>query len=497
MEGCSVSNEIVAVGIDSNDNANSVSDEISASVTPAVADTLAFDALDATAQGAVREAQRLRKEARRAAKEAKKRNAAAAPEGEPDYPTTISLDDYHDACPNGLFRDPNLPPTEAALALLLRALDAGDEQAAGLQRCQYFQFSSRDEDALWDARFNARLAWEGFFTITGRTRGRNAPVEPLPELQPFYGVLTWPNFESAKHVRHTLAKLSREPHKYVLRHNVDPERTWKVVEAYHTQQNGSNWLTRRYFDMMQEAHAVPSINFSLHCVELFEAATGGDEGAATVNSGEGAEEHSMGGGAPASPEIAVGGRVRIDGLSSRADLNGTVATVLSFDDAAGRWAVRCEAAPAAGELVRVRPSNLTALPPPPEPLAGEIGFSIGRVYTSLSGWTGERSTRSVGTAQLVLLGRLLQRRGYAFWSLGHCYSPHMDYKRQLGHRIYPRQAFRELLALHRGEFDVAAAATHDDHFVPLRCGESVEASALLGECGAAGSSAQQETPLVS
>ena len=35
-------------------------------------------------------------------------------------------------------------------------------------------------------------------------------------------------------------------------------------------------------------------------------------------------------------------------------------------------------------------------------LAGEGGFSIGRVYTSLSGWTGERSARGVGTAQLVL-----------------------------------------------------------------------------------------------
>lgn len=26
----------------------------------------------------------------------------------------------------------------------------------------------------------------------------------------------------------------------------------------------------------------------------------------------------------------------------------------------------------------------------------------------------------------------IERRGYAFWSLGHCYSPELDYKRALG-----------------------------------------------------------------
>ena len=31
----------------------------------------------------------------------------------------------------------------------------------------------------------------------------------------------------------------------------------------------------------------------------------------------------------------------------------------------------------------------------------------------------------LGTVQLVLLGHWLQSRGYAFWSMGHCYSPHM------------------------------------------------------------------------
>ncbi|OLP77729.1 hypothetical protein AK812_SmicGene42180 [Symbiodinium microadriaticum] len=37
-------------------------------------------------------------------------------------------------------------------------------------------------------------------------------------------------------------------------------------------------------------------------------------------------------------------------------------------------------------------------------------------------------------------------------SLGHCYSPHMEYKRQLGHRIYTRAEFLERLKRERGPF---------------------------------------------
>ena len=55
-------------------------------------------------------------------------------------------------------------------------------------------------------------------------------------------------------------------------------------------------------------------------------------------------------------------------------------------------------------------------------LAGEIGFSIGRVYTWLSGWAGERTAEAHGTSQLVLLGLWLEERGFAFWSLGVTYS---------------------------------------------------------------------------
>lgn len=411
-----------------------------------------FSSLSEDERALVREAQRRKKEARKLAKAVAKQ--CQQPQGAPQAPeqpralpparTVVSRDEYFDACPSGLFRDPNLPATADGLALLLRVLDAGDENASRLQRCNYFQFSG-PESALWDPEFNARLAWEGFFTITAST-GKRRKTEPLPELQPFYGVLTWPNFAASKHVRTTLARLRREQRGYRLAHNSDPLRTWQQIEGYHAVQHGSNWLTRQYFEMMRLADADPTINFRMHCIELYAA----DEDA------EDAEDGLAGSG------IVAGARVRIEGLVGRADLNGTEAVVLHYDEAKGRWAVHCADGKAGSggekeELVRVKPANLKALPEPAHPLAGEIGFSIGRVYTSLSGWTGERTASATGTAQLVLLGRWLQQRGYRFWSLGHCYSPEMDYKRQLGHRIYTREQFRALLRRHRGPFRLADA----------------------------------------
>lgn len=56
------------------------------------------------------------------------------------------------------------------------------------------------------------------------------------------------------------------------------------------------------------------------------------------------------------------------------------------------------------------------------PLAGEIGFSVGRVYTSLSGWTGERTAEAHGTSQLVLLALWLGTQLTELRTRCHCHS---------------------------------------------------------------------------
>jgi len=72
-------------------------------------------------------------------------------------------------------------------------------------------------------------------------------------------------------------------------------------------------------------------------------------------------------------------------------------------------------------------------------IAGEIGYIIGKTYTSLSGFSSrEKKYANYGTAQLVLLAKYLQENDFAFWNLG---QPYMDYKIALGAKIYKRQIF--------------------------------------------------------
>ena len=72
-------------------------------------------------------------------------------------------------------------------------------------------------------------------------------------------------------------------------------------------------------------------------------------------------------------------------------------------------------------------------------VAGEISYSIGRVYTSLSGFCSrEKQYSNYGTAQLVLLARFLEANQFAFWNLGH---PSFSYKIALGAEVLERQDF--------------------------------------------------------
>jgi len=72
-------------------------------------------------------------------------------------------------------------------------------------------------------------------------------------------------------------------------------------------------------------------------------------------------------------------------------------------------------------------------------IAGEVGYIIGKTYTSLSGFSSkEKSYANYGTLQLVLLAKFLEKNDFKFWNLGH---PHMTYKQKLGCEIYGRSEF--------------------------------------------------------
>lgn len=73
-------------------------------------------------------------------------------------------------------------------------------------------------------------------------------------------------------------------------------------------------------------------------------------------------------------------------------------------------------------------------------VAGELGYTLGATYTSLTGFfrRDERRWNNYGKLQLAMLAGALRDAGYAFWNLGH---PGMAYKAALGARVLPRHEF--------------------------------------------------------
>jgi len=74
-----------------------------------------------------------------------------------------------------------------------------------------------------------------------------------------------------------------------------------------------------------------------------------------------------------------------------------------------------------------------------EIIAGEVGYIIGKTYTSLSGFSSrDKKYTNYGTLQLVLLAKYLEENDFSFWNFGH---PHMEYKQRLGCKVYTRSEF--------------------------------------------------------
>lgn len=74
-------------------------------------------------------------------------------------------------------------------------------------------------------------------------------------------------------------------------------------------------------------------------------------------------------------------------------------------------------------------------------IAGEIGYIINNIYTSLTGFTTkEKKYNNYGKLQLTLLSKYLQNNNFSFWNLGHA---SLQYKLDLGAKIYKRDKFLE------------------------------------------------------
>ena len=94
---------------------------------------------------------------------------------------------------------------------------------------------------------------------------------------------------------------------------------------------------------------------------------------------------------------------------------------------------------------------------------GELGYSAGGIYSSLTGFSEEDAA---GSVQLLALGQLLTKCGFEHWDLG----MDLDYKRRLGAELIPRSEF--LAHVHRSRIE--------NKGVELQCGgEKVNAKELV------------------
>jgi Leu/Phe-tRNA-protein transferase len=67
-------------------------------------------------------------------------------------------------------------------------------------------------------------------------------------------------------------------------------------------------------------------------------------------------------------------------------------------------------------------------------VGGELGYTVGTIYTSLTGFS---SRDSAGSVQLAALGKLIFAAGFTVWDLGMA----MEYKSSLGAQLVPRDDF--------------------------------------------------------
>ncbi|MFP4212241.1 MAG: GNAT family N-acetyltransferase [Alkalispirochaeta sp.] len=99
-------------------------------------------------------------------------------------------------------------------------------------------------------------------------------------------------------------------------------------------------------------------------------------------------------------------------------------------------------------------------------VAGELGYVVGRVYTSLSGF---HRQNGAGTVQLIALAEVLRTGGAAFWDLG---MP-AEYKLNLGAELLPRTEF---LATYRRQLETGGDGRIVFPREPVACDAVVDAA---------------------
>lgn len=234
----------------------------------------------------------------------------------------------------------------------------------------------------WDPAFYVCLAVQGLIAIAKGFEGQGNVL--LPQLQESYALLDWEQLHLGRSTRAAARKLAREACRLELVVRDEPGQVMRGLEAAHGQHC---WLLPEYQAMV---HSLAGQDWWV----LMPPQELGPEGILALP-GDGS--------APSMP-------------AQFATEPGTTSPCCPF---------RLRA-------VELRDADGTLV-------AGELGYTIGASYTSLSGFhSPEPRWNHCGKIQLHCLAGLLRARGFGFWNLGH---PYMDYKLNLGARILPRREF--------------------------------------------------------
>lgn len=244
----------------------------------------------------------------------------------------------------------------------------------------------------WSPQFYRELAHEGFIAV------QNNDEYLLPEIQRSYCVLEWPDLHIGRKTKRLWKQCggprgstpptgNGKEYSLHLRCNTDWERMLKRVEEYWGK---NNWFSRRYAQTLQKS------GLNCHTIELWRRRRGGKE--------------------EKDDKVKNDEKERKEKEEGKEKEQGKEKEEIEEDQ------------------------GLTE----EELIAGEFGYTIGGVYTSLTGFCDREKIPGCGTLQLCYLGRWLQQCGYAWWNLGHPPSKtSMRYKADLGGKILSRKCFLE------------------------------------------------------